>query len=132
MKRSSYAIGAAALSVLLVSTSAFAFCQAEQSLNGDSGSAECADEDDFGNVVVLRTGEGLDYTYVVTGILLEEEAGGVLLDETGSVVFGDRADGTNGPCNVSFSVDGGGSVESVTFTCNNASAPVASVRVFAE
>jgi hypothetical protein len=77
---------------------------------------------------VRQIGDGLDYVYVVTTIISESGAGGGLLDSLGRVVVGDRADGSRGPCEQSFS-ETRGSPETVTFTCNNASAPVAFIRV---
>jgi hypothetical protein len=118
------AIGAATSGVLLVSTSALAFCFNEKSYNGGTDTVSCNANGDSGSNRVERPGGGLNYTYRVSGSSIEDSVGGVLLDSTASVIHGDE-----GPCNRSIRPIIGGSK---TFTCTNADASVAFIRVFAE
>lgn len=123
---SASAIGATALSVLLASSTALAFCFKEDpfipNVNGID-TVSCSAQGDSGNNQVQHLG-GFNYIYRVTGSSAESQAGGVLLDITASVVIG-----TGGPCNRSFALVGGGFRD---FTCPNASATVQFIRIFVE
>jgi len=133
MKNVLTAVAAATFSTLLVSSSAFAFCFAEKAFEpnpnqNNSDAVRCVAGGDAGdNTVFFFTdiGEGNDdYVYLVSAVDAEEEAGGVLLDGTGSVVIGDE-----GPCNQSFSVQGDGEQG---FSCTNSNGFVELIRVFVE
>jgi hypothetical protein len=126
MKLSLFAVRAAALSLLFVSSTALAFCFKEDpfipNVNGID-TVSCTAQGDSGNNLVDQ-GVGFNYSYTVTASGAESSAGGVLLDITASVVSG-----TGGPCNKSFSVVGSGVR---TFSCNNANNVVQFIRVFVE
>jgi len=139
MKKPLPTVVATALSVLFASSSAFAFCLGEKDfvvtgilsqfgLGKDN--VQCRDGDIFASMDVTRF-DSRSYLYLVGGDGPTSEVGGVLLDDTGSVVIGDRGGAAGrGPCNQStFGVSG---LFVSQFACNNADAEVAIIRVFAD
>jgi hypothetical protein len=128
MNMSPYAAGAATLSVLLLSSSAFAFCFTEKSYAGGIDRAECVDQGVQAGIEVTDLG-GRTYLYTVAASGQTSVAGGVLLDDTGSVLIGTRARGVRGPCNESVAR---ADIAIGVFICGEADAPVAFIRVFAE
>lgn len=138
MKKPLPAVVATALSALLASSSASAFCFGEKDfvpagilsqfgLGKDN--VQCRDGDIFASMDVTRL-DSRSYLYLVGGDGPTSEVGGVLLDDTGSVVIGDRgAAAGRGPCNQSFLASG---LFVSQFQCLNADAQVAIIRVFAD
>jgi hypothetical protein len=152
MKKPVPAFIATALSALLASSSAFAFCVAEKEFTPDDttddfglagrDSIECRDGD-LGGVVSVKRIDPNNYTYLIGTEGPTSQVGGVLLDVTGSVVSGFRSDGTAdgrpddeqqlfdfGPCNQATEAHGAPFISG--FHCINTNAEVAFIRVFVE
>jgi hypothetical protein len=135
VKNRSSTVVAAALSVLLASSTAFAFCLGEKEFVVDplfglgKDNVQCRDGDVFATLDVTKF-DSRSYLYLVGGDHLTSEVGGVLLDSTGSVVSGDRGGAAGrGPCNQSVFATG---LFVSQFLCTNADAQVQFIRVFAE
>jgi hypothetical protein len=129
MKKKLSTVVATTLSVLLASSSAFAFCLGEKEFVVDGlfglgkDTVQCREGDLFATMEVTRF-DSTSYFYLFGAENLTSEVGGVLLDSTGSVVIGN-----GGPCNQS--VFATGLFVSQAF-CTNANAQVQFIRVFAE
>lgn len=133
MMKSGLIVVSAAASALLVSSSAFAFCFGEKAFDAGpfglgTDTVQCRDGSLAASARVSKI-DFTSYTYLVGAENLTSEVGGVLLDETGSVVIGDQGNGVRGPCSQSaFGTD----IRIAQFNCLDADAPVRIIRVFAE
>ena len=142
MNKQSPAFIATALSALLTSSSAFAFCVAEKEFTPDDPTIECRDGD-LGGIVSVQRISPNEYTYFIGTEGPTTRVGGVLLDATGSVISGFRSDGRSdgrpddaqqlfdfGPCNQATEAHGAPFISG--FHCINTNAEVAFIRVFVE
>ena len=150
MKKPLPAFVATALSALLASSSAFAFCVAEKEFTPDdttddfalagADTIECRDGD-LGGVVRVKRIDPHNYTYLIGTEGPTSQVGGVLLDSTGSVVSGFRRDGRDtlddppqlfdfGPCNQATEAHGAPFISGGS--CLETNAEVAFIRVFVD